>query len=176
MCNSEALIKKSFDFIHNGVMTVWIIEFDSKITWVFGNKMHCEQYTKFLKRQRTGRIWRSVIKDIKKVWLKMKKKNCIATLKRWERNLVEAIMKFWVMETLILACFRQSHPSHCCFLFRGKEQCCWLMSWPLSEHNYEMPPGPLPVEGLEIQMYYLGMSYSIKIEEHFSRKASAVDT
>lgn len=32
------------------------------------------------------------------------------------------------------------------------------MNCPLSEHNYEMPPVPLPVKGLEIQMYYLGMS------------------
>lgn len=72
MCNSDALIKKSFDFIHNGVMTVWVIEFDSKITWVFWNKMRCEQYTKFLKRQRTGRIEKGD-EGMKKMWLKWKK-------------------------------------------------------------------------------------------------------
>lgn len=139
------------------MITLWIIEFDSKMAWAFWNKMYSEQYTKFFKRQRTGRILRSVIKDMKKVWLKMKK-ICIATLKRWERHLMEAIMKFWAMETWILGCFRQSDSSCCCLLFRGKEHCCWLTNCPLSEYNYEMPPVPLPVKGLEIQMYYLGMS------------------
>lgn len=32
------------------------------------------------------------------------------------------------------------------------------MNWSLPEYNYEMPPVPLPVKGLKIQMYYLGMS------------------